>query len=64
MRVCVEAGGMLWPSRPTTIAQMCEATGTSDFTVAKHLKLAGAEKRYFVVQTAKAFRRIPHYHLK
>ena len=46
-----------------TVAQMCEATGTSDFTVSKHLKFANAEKRDFVVQTAKAFRRIPHYHL-
>ena len=47
-----------------TVAQMSEATGTSEFAVAKHLKIAKAERRDFVVQCAKALRKIPHYHLK
>ena len=47
-----------------TVAQMAKANGTSEFSVSAHLKIAKADKRDFIVQCAKALRKIPHYHLK
>lgn len=47
-----------------TVKQMAEACGKSEFSVFANLKIAKAEKRDFVVQTARALRKIPHYRLK